>query len=434
MLHAMYGNMVQRLTSIVALSALASFSCSSQNVSEMPGEIVQSELGRDLQPDVPDSDMQALVAGNSAFALDLYHTLGAESEGENLFISPLSISTAIAMVHAGARENTEAQIADALHFSLGQDQLHPAFNSLDLQLASRGNGASGSDDGAFRLNVVNGTFGQLGFEFLPAFLDRLALNYGAGLSLLDFLNDPEASREVINDWVADVTEDNILDLLPQGSISSNTKLVLANAVYFNAAWKTKFDPDRTISGVFHTLSQDVTVDMMTNEMDSLAYASGDGFEAFSLPYDGDELDMVFIVPEVGDFANIHSALTPQWLATVLGSLAPGEIGGVTLPKFDFRFRSDLVGAMKSLGMTDAFGPSSDFSGIDGTRNLTISGIVHEAFVKVTEDGTEAGGATAVIVGDTSVPQWVTVDRPFVFLVRDIETGTILFLGRVMDPS
>lgn len=427
---------MRRLASLFALaSTIALTACASDSSPpQMPGETAKSELKRDLAPDVSEADGDALVAGNTAFAVDAYRELQAGNEGENIFISPLSISSALAMVYAGARGDTEAQMADALHFTLPQDQLHPAFNWLDLELASRGDGASGSDGGDFRLNVVNATFGQIGFQFLPDFLDRLAVNYGAGLSLLDFQGDPEGSRQVINNWVADATEDNILDLLPEGIISPSTRLVLTNAVYFNAAWKTKFDPDRTAPGTFHGLASDVTADMMTGEVEGVDYTAGDGYEALSLPYDGDELDMVFIVPDEGQFASIDTGISPVWLDGVLSDLAPSGIGGVTMPKFDFRFKTGLIETFQALGMTDAFDGSADFSGIDGTRNLVITGIVHEAFVKVTEDGTEAGGATAVVVGETSVPEWVTIDRPFLFLIRDIETGAVLFIGRVLDPS
>ncbi len=430
---------MRRLASLLALSSIIALAaCASDDAdrtpSDMPGEVAKSELARNLTPDVSNENAQALVAGNTAFAVDAYRELQAGNEGENLFISPHSISNALAMVYAGARGNTESQMADALHFNLPQDQLHPAFNWLDLQLASRGEGASGSDGGDFRLNVLNATFGQAGYEFLGDFLDRLAVNYGAGLSLLDFQSDPEGSREVINTWVADATEDNILDLLPQGMISSDTRLVLTNAVYFNAAWKTKFDPDRTAPGTFHAAAGDVTADMMTGELQGVLSASGDGYQALTLPYEGDELDMVFIVPDEGEFANIDTSISPTWLDGVLSSLAPSNIGGVTMPKFDFRFKTSLIDTFKSLGMTDAFDGNADFSGIDGTRSLIITGIVHEAFVKVTEAGTEAGGATAVVVGETSVPEWVTIDRPFLFLVRDIETGAVLFIGRVLNPS
>lgn len=173
---------------------------------------------------------------------------------------------------------------------------------------------------------------------------------------------------------------------------------------------------------------------MSGEIEGVGYTTGDGYQALSLPYEGDELDMVFIVPDQGQFANIDTGISAAWLAGVLSNLSPSQIGGITMPKFDFRFKTGLIETFRSLGMTDAFDDNADFSGIDGTRNLVITGIVHEAFVKVSEDGTEAGGATSVVVGTTSVPEWVTIDRPFLFLIRDIETGAVVFIGRVLDPS
>lgn len=427
---------MRHLTSLLTLgTTIALAACSADSPPpQRPGELVQSQLKRDLNPDVAEADGAAFVASNNSFAVDVYRGLQKESEGQNVFLSPLSISNALAMVYAGARGDTETQMASALHFDLPQDLLHPAFNWLDIELASRGEGAIGSDGGDFRLNVVNAIFGQVGFEFLPAFLDRLAVNYGAGLSLVDFASDPEAARQVINTWVEDATESNIVDLLPDGIITTSTRLVLTNAVYFNAAWKTPFDPDRTTPNVFHAPGADITADMMTGEVQGVKQAIGAGYEALSLPYDGDELDMVFIVPDQGEFEVIEANLTASWLGGVLSDLAPSGIGGVTIPKFDFRFKTNVVETLKSLGMSDAFTDNADFSGINGARSLQITGIVHEAFIKVTEAGTEAGGATAVVVGPTSVPEWVTIDRPFLFLIRDIETGAILFIGRVLDPS
>jgi serpin B len=423
---------IHSLASLLLLSLVA---CGSSSAPPPPpGVLVQSSLERDLAPQVPQADADELVAGNTAFAADLYGALRQDRDGENLFVSPLSVSMAVAMVYAGARGDTESQIARALHFDLPQERLHRAFNWLDLELSSRGQEASGSDGEAFRLNVVNATFGQTGLEFLPAFLDRLAVNYGAGLSLLDFASDPDGSRQLINDWVAAATEDNITELLPDGVITPHTRLVLTNAVYFNAAWKTQFDPDLTSDGTFHAPDGDISVPMMSGEVEGVMHASGDGFEVITLPYDGDELDMLFLVPDSGRFGEVDESLSPDTLRELLGGLSPSGIGGVTLPSFDFRFKTGLVETMRDMGMTDAFDGDADFSGIDGTRSLLITDIVHEAFVKVTEAGTEAGGATAVVVGEVSIPEWFTIDRPFIFLIRDRETGAVLFLGRVLDPA
>lgn len=415
---------------IAPLSLGALGACSSDSEIPPPGELAASELSRELAPDVSTEQARALVAGNTEFALDAYRELG-EEDG-NVFYSPLSISTALAMTYAGAREATESQMASALHYDLPQTELHAAFNSLDLELASRGQGSS--DDG-FRLNIVNATFGQKGYVFLADYLDVLARNYGAGMSLLDFTNDAEGSRKAINDWVGKVTEDRIPDLLPEGVIDPGTRLVLTNAVYFNAAWKTPFEENATASGTFHALGGDVTVDMMNGVPESMGYTAGEGYQAVSLPYEGDELDMVLIMPDEDNFAAFETGLDAATLTGIFNDLGPGAFGAVAMPKFEFRFKADLVEMFKSMGMTDAFdGGVADFSGMDGTKNLAITAVVHEAFVNVNEAGTEAAAATAVVVGETSLPQTLTIDRPFVFVIRDVATGAIVFLGRVTDPT
>ena len=205
-------------------------------------EVLKSDKQRVTSPVVNQPDLAALVDGNNAFAFDLYQTL---KDGDNLFYSPYSISLALAMTYAGARGTTEQQMADTLHFTLPQERLHPAFNSLDLELSQRGEGAKGKDDKGFRLNIVNAIWGQKDYKFLTEFLDTLAENYGAGLRVLDFITAPEPSRITINDWVSDQTEDRIKDLIPQGAIDHLTRLVLTNAIYFNAAWQYPFQKNAT---------------------------------------------------------------------------------------------------------------------------------------------------------------------------------------------
>ena len=250
-----------------------------------PGQSVWSDKERITSPNVAPPDLADLVAGNSAFAFDLYQFLREEGNG-NLFYSPHSISLALAMTYAGARGETERQMADTLHFTLPQDRLHPAFNGLDLELAHRGEGAQGKDGEGFRLHIVNALWGQEGYEFLSEFLDTLAENYGAGLRLLDFASAPEASRVTINDWVSEQTETRIEDLIPQGIIDPETRLVLTNAIYFNAAWSTPFIPDLTEDGPFYLLDGgQVSVPMM-RQTTSFGYAEGEGYQAVELPYDG----------------------------------------------------------------------------------------------------------------------------------------------------
>lgn len=397
-----------------------------------PGEVAISDLERDLSPSALPGDIDTLIAGNTAFAADAYRQLSVEPG--NLFYSPLSVSIAMAMTYGGARGDTAQQMADVLGYELSQDKLHPAFNWLDLQLSSRGQGAQGSDGEGFRLNVINNTFGQRGYSFEAEYLDLIAQSYGTGLSLLDFESDPDGARQIINDWVAEMTEERIEDLLPDGSIDSGTRLVLANAVYFNAAWKTPFEPEQTAPDVFRTPGGDVTVPMMSGQVESMTHMQGADFQAIGLPYDGDELDMVMIVPDEGTFDAFEQNLDGATLQAIFSGLSSGPYGAISMPSFGFRTKVNMVEMFKELGLIDAFDQNADFSGIDGTRNLVITGIFHEAFIDVNEAGTEAAAATAVVVGETSVPERFVVDRPFVFAIRDIATGTVVFLGRVVDPS
>jgi len=400
-----------------------------------PGETVKSDKARETSPNVPAADLAELVAGNSAFAFDLYQQV--RDGGGNLFYSPYSISVALAMTYAGARNETEQQMADTLHFTLPQDRLHPAFNKLDLALASRGEDTPGGDGEGFELNIVNRIWGQTGYSFLAEFLDVLAENYGTGLSLLDFVTKPEESRLVINDWVSDQTEDRIENLIPEGVITSVTRLVLTNAIYFNAAWAAPFEAELTRDRPFNLPGgSQVTVPMMT-QVASFNYAAGDGYQAVELPYEGNELSMVIFLPDADRFDEFEGTLGATRVETILQDLNQREIE-LTMPKFTFEWAASVKSVLSAMGMPVAFSAAAaDFSGMNGVRELFLQDVIHKAFVAVDEEGTEAAAATAVIVGLTAAPSAslvVTVDRPFVFLIRDIETGAILFVGRVLNPS
>ncbi|MBA7713960.1 hypothetical protein ES703_122971 [subsurface metagenome] len=398
------------------------------------GELLQSEEPRETAPEVSASDGATLVEGNSAFAFDLYQEL--KDEEGNLFYSPYSISLALAMTYGGARSETEEQMANALRFSLSQNQLHPAFNALALELDSRGEGAEGKDDEGFRLNVVNAIWGQLDYEFLNDFLDLLAVNYGAGLRVLDFIGATEESRVTINDWVSDQTEGRIEDLIPAGLISPLTRLVLTNAIYFNAAWEYPFEEDMTEDGIFHLLDGgEVTVPMM-RQTESFGYAEGDGYQAVELPYDGGELSMVILLPASGQFEAFEETLDAAQVDGIIGSLEHRQVS-LTMPKFEFDSSFSLRDTLSAMGMPVAFSMSADFSGMTVNPELFIAEVVHKAFVSVDEAGTEAAAATAVVMVPIAMPPEpaeVTIDRPFIFLIRDIETGAILFVGRTLDPS
>ena len=401
------------------------------------GEEIRSDRER-AAPSEGNADLADLAGGNRAFAFDLYRAL--RGQDGNLFYSPHSISLALAMTYAGAGGQTESQMADTLRFSLPQHRLHPAFNGLDQELASRGTGVQGRDGEGFRLNIVNAVWGQQGHPFREAFLDVLAESYGAGVRPVDFIAAPEESRTAINDWVAESTEDRIRDLIPPGIITPLTRMVLTNAIYFNASWASPFGEADTRPRPFHLLDGDsVHVPMMRTSED-FGYAAGDGYQAVDLPYLGHELSMPVIVPDRGRFREFEDSLDAGLVDRITAGL---EFRRVTLdlPRFEFESRFRLGETLRSMGMSDAFdGAASDFSGMDGRSCIAgdhgclyIREVVHKAFVSVDEAGTEAAAATGVVMQTESAPPdpvAVTVDRPFVFLVRDRETGVILFVGRV----
>lgn len=396
-----------------------------------PGCVVTSDKQRITDPNVSASDLQELSDGNTAFALDMYQRL--RTRAGNLFYSPYSMSSALAMTYAGARGETEQQMAGALRFTLPQGRLHPAFNGLDQALASRGHAAEGQDGEGFRLNVANAIWGQIAYPFEAPFLDVLGESYGAGLHVVDFVSASEQARDIINGWVAKRTEDRIKEILPQGVITSDTRLVLTNAIYFNAAWEVPFKEASTGPGDF--TRQDgsiVSVPMMKGWFD-MRYGEGDGYAALEMPYDGHELSMVLVLPS--DLDSFEASLDSALLSGVIGSLGARGVD-VRLPRFKFESSLDLKEPLSDLGMSIAFSGAADFSGISGKGGLSISDVLHKAFVSVNEAGTEAAAATAVIVGETSAPEPASIqfDRPFLFLIRDIQTGAILFFGRVSDPS
>jgi serpin B len=419
---------------VLALALVVPVLASVQMAQPVAGDVLESDKERITSPDVGTSEQASLVEGNSAFAFELYQAL--KEEDGNLFYSPYSISLALAMTYAGARGETAEQMADTLQFLLDQDKLHPAFNWLDAELASRGEGAEGKDGEGFRLNIVNAIWGQKDYDFLSDFLDVLAENYGAGLRILDFMNETEQSRLAINKWVYDKTEECIKDLIPPGAISELTRLVLTNAIYFNAAWAYPFDEGMTADGPFYLLDGgQVSVPMM-KQTESFGYTEWEGYQAVELRYDGGELSMVILLPEAGQFQALEETLSAEQVNAIINDLKSTEVA-LTMPQFEFESEFNLTDTLAGMGMPIAFSDAADFSGMTGKRELSISDVVHKAFVAVDEAGTEAAAATAVTMELTAMPDppiEVTIDSPFIFLIRDIETGAVLFVGRVMNPD
>jgi serpin B len=396
--------------------------------------LVQSNEQRAESPRVAAQDLTDQVQGNNAFAMDLYRQLG-QGGSDNLFYSPYSISLALAMTYAGARGQTADEMAAALHFNLPQETLHPAFNALDQQLAAMADDLGNAEEGQpFTLNIANALWGQQGLNFEEDFLDTLARNYGAGMRLMDFAAEPEAARQEINQWVSDQTMEKIKDLLAEGTIDPTTRLVLTNAIYFNAGWFTPFNEGATQDETFTLLDgSEVTVPMM-HTSGRFSYADGDGWRAVELPYVGQRAAMLVIVPEREQFEAFEESLDAAKLDEIVNNL---ESAGVQLglPKFTYESEFSLVETLEALGMEQAFGGGADFSRMTGDASLYISEIVHKAFVDVNEKGTEAAAATAVVMAESALMenQQLTVDSPFIYLIRDRETGTLLFVGRVLNP-
>lgn len=391
-----------------------------------PGTHVAADVERDLHPEVSAEAKARLIEDQTAFALDVYHQL-RETE-DNLFFSPFSVSLTLAMIYGGARNETEIEMADALHFGLPQEALHPAYNWLETTLDSQ---ARKGDE--LRLHIVNAAFAQAGQKLLPSYLELLAENYGAGVSLLDFRAQPEQARRAINEWAEKQTEGRIPELLPEGSLTPLTALVLVNAVYFRAAWLTPFDATRTEAGVFHAVDGDVSVPMMTGVLERASHARGDGYRAVAVPYRGASFEMVMVMQEQGQLGQLEDGLDARRLGTLLDALEPARIA-LTMPRFEIRTRATMNELLQELGMRDAFTSSADFTGINGRRNLYLSLVQHEAFVRVDEAGTEAAAATAGGISLVSLPERVVLDRPFLFLIRHVETKSVLFLGRLMNPA
>ena len=389
-------------------------------------------------PDVDEAALAAQVRGNVAFSLALLERLREESPTENLFVSPYSVSVALAMTYAGARGETAEGMADALRFELEGEDLHAAFGALEDEFARRNedgeeiddpHGDSDEDGPAFQLNTANALWGQEGYGFSEEFLELLEAYYGAGMQLVDFAGDAEAAREEINAWVEEQTNDRIEDLLQQGDVSDLTRLVLTTAIYFLAPWEHDFDPAKTAPGPFTGLDGEETeVDLM-HQRAELRYAEVEGHQLVELSYANRDTSMVVLLPAEGEFESFEDGFSVDRLAIMLEETTRPEVD-LTLPRFGIESRFSLLEVMADLGMPLA----GDFSGMDGEGGLEIAEIVHQSFVEVDEEGTEAAAATAVAMDESAPAEHVemVVDRPFLFYVRDRPTETPLFWGRVVD--
>lgn len=367
------------------------------------------------------------VIGNTRFALDLYGQLSKE-EG-NLFFSPYSVSTALAMSWSGARNNTEREMADTLHFPLGQAKLHQTFAGLERGLAdilARGD---------VSLTTANSIWPQAGLPLLDSYVTRLEESYGVAVTPLDYVKDAEAARQTINRWVETKTREKIRNLIPPGGIDPSTAMVLVNAIHFKGDWASRFKERHTAPADFTLPGGEVKKVPTMYQCGSFNVGGDKDVEVLELPYQGGDLSMLILLPrDKQGLAGLERGLTPERLVTLLGGLNE-ETVNVTLPKFRFTWgTTDLVVSLQALGMKDAFTNRADFSGMDGRKSFFISLVLHKAFIEVNEQGSEAAAATAVIKKRALAPRYIRADHPFLFLIRDNVSGSVLFLGRVADPQ
>ncbi len=373
-----------------------------------------------------EADLRQIAERNAAFGFDLYRQLSG-TEG-NLFLSPYSISTALAMTWAGARGRTAIEMAEVLHFPSEQSTLHHSLSGLQNHLGSI------NEQEQITLRLANSLWYQEDQSFLESFLDVIEENYGAVLFPVDFRHETEAVRRAINAWVEDETEERIRELITPGLLDPVTSLVLCNAIYFKGLWAFPFDPDQTREAAFHiSADRSVEVPMMTGEPEVRTLAF-EGFRALELPYHGDDLSMVFMVPDrEPGLAGLESALSGEqvsrWMRE-LGEVQPSRTI-IRVPRFSTSSRFELAEVLEAMGMPAAF-HNADFSGMTGSRGSYIDEVVHQTWIEVTEEGTEAAAATAVVMKRGGA--MFMVDRPFLFLIRENGTGSILFIGRITDPT
>ncbi len=389
----------------------------------LPGEAGKAENN------VP---MTTTKADNTAFSLDLYRTLGKSTEG-NIFFSPYSISTALSMTLAGAAGETQQQMAVLLH----APETIAAFHAS--RAAFENNIDTIAEKGEITLEAANSLWPQEGYVLLKPFLQDLKTYYGSTITPVDYRRNTEKARKTINAWVEKKTRDKIRELLQPGILTSLTRLTLVNAIYFKGDWTNSFDSAKTTESAFFSDDARVNVPMMHQEK-KFRYAESDTLQIIELPYSGDDLSMLILLPaSKKGITVLENSLTPQLLDTLTHSLKERTVS-LFLPRFTVTSTLRLDQTLRTLGMTDAFDPAkADFSGMTVSKDeLFIGAVVHKAFIDVNEKGTEAAAATGVVINLTSaMPEPVPVfraDHPFLFLIRENSSGSILFMGRVAKPE
>ncbi|MBV2129271.1 serpin family protein [Arsukibacterium indicum] len=402
-----------------------------QPVAVAPGiTLLRSALSYQLTPAASDGQLQQLVQDNNQFALQLYQQ--QISADNNLFFSPHSISTAMAMLYAGAAGQTATEMAAALQFTQMPAQLHQTFNAYALKLKQE----IADHQAPFALYSNNAAFVEKSFVVKPGYLDLLARHYDSGLYTADFKVQAALARQQINQWVAQLTNNRISQILPDGSVNSDTALVLVNTIYFKARWYQVFTAANTANASFTLLDgTERQVPLMYQSQMRLPYHQGSGYTAISLPYENPALEMLILVPETGNFTEFEASIDAAAIADIR-ALMQDRLVDLHLPKFTLATQFPLKAALQQLGMQEAFSPgSANFSAISDTNQLFVDNAMHQAVISVDETGTEAAAATSAVIGVISSPEYAAlrIDRPFIFMIRQQSTGAILFMGRVTQP-
>ncbi|MGB3342047.1 MAG: serpin family protein [bacterium] len=375
--------------------------------------------------------VKAIIDANNQFAFELYAQFNEQSKDLNTFYSPYSILTALTMTYEGARGQTAEEMQSVLHIPEIPDARRPNFASIYNEINKK--------DKAYKLSTANALWAQKDYCFLEEYTNSVEKYYGGKVTNLDFTGASEKSRQAINKWVEDQTNNKIKDLIPKGLLNADTRLVLTNAIYFKGTWVKQFDEKDTKEDDFRmSTGNTVKVPMMrlTGNDAKFNYAETDEIQILEMPYSGEEISMLIILPKENDLASIEKSITLEKLSEWKNILNERRVD-IFIPKFKFETKYFMAKALSDMGMDAAFGSTADFSGMDGTRDLFMQNVIHQAFVEVNEEGTEAAAATGVVMGITSVGPMIPIfraDHPFIFIIQESETGNILFLGKVTDPS
>lgn len=375
--------------------------------------------------------VNVVVNANNQLAFDLYSQFNEESKDSNIFFSPYSISVALTMTYEGAKGQTAKEMQSVLHIPEDASMRRSSFAKIYNEINKK--------DKKYKLSTANALWAQENYKFLEEYTNNVEKYYGGKLTNLDFIRESEKSRQTINKWVEDQTNNKIKDLIPKGVLNALTRLVLTNAIYFKGTWVKQFDEKDTREDDFRmSFKNTVKVSLMrlTGDDAKFNYAETDEIQILEMFYHGEDLSMLIILPKGNDLANIEKSISLKKLAEWKNILHIQRVD-IFIPRFKFKTKYFMAKALSDMGMPTAFSPAADFSGMDGTKDLLIQNVIHQAFVEVNEEGTEAAAATGVVMGLTSVGPRIPIfraDHPFMFIIQESETGNILFLGRVSDPS